>query len=96
MTVTPVIGWIEKLEKLEDLPINHHEVDFVFTVPLSELKNAEAWTLDNLGTRGLIPRFKSENRPDIWGLTGYITHHIIHHLLSPFPVPSKAGWERKE
>lgn len=79
--------------ELDKLNINHHEVDFVFTVPLSELQDPGAWSLDNLGHRGLIPRFKSENRPDIWGLTGYITHHLIHYLLKPFPVTSKPGWD---
>eukprot|EP01127_Copromyxa_protea_P009206 TRINITY_DN2153_c0_g1_i2.p1 TRINITY_DN2153_c0_g1~~TRINITY_DN2153_c0_g1_i2.p1 ORF type:complete len:107 (-),score=13.84 TRINITY_DN2153_c0_g1_i2:44-364(-) len=90
--VTPVIGFVENLGDLDKLNINHAEVDHVFTVSLSELMDQSRWTLDDLGQRGLIPRFKSPGRPDVWGLTGYITHHIIHHLLTPFKVTSKPGW----
>ncbi|XP_018566857.1 nucleoside diphosphate-linked moiety X motif 8 [Anoplophora glabripennis] len=80
-SVLPVIGRIKKKLVLENLKINTHEVEEVFTVPLEEL--CDPSKIGHTQFRGSysVPVFLGGKRR-IWGLTAMITNICLSSLLS--------------
>ncbi len=88
MGVTPVIGFIHGLNKLDPakLKINPDEVDQAFTVTLEHLCDSRNWTdIERMSIS--LPVYTNLNvcngaqTIDLWGLTAMITHLTLKALL---------------
>lgn len=78
MLITPVVGLINDLD-IEKLQPNIHEVEEVFSVPMSVFCNTE--NHGHLMFNGLpLPLFLY-GKHKIWGITGFITHMFLECFL---------------
>lgn len=88
MGVTPVIGFVHGLKKLDPtkMNINPGEVDHAFTVTLEHLCDSRNW-VDMKRVNITLPVYKNLNihndsqTVDLWGLTAIITHLALTALL---------------
>ncbi|PRP73381.1 hypothetical protein PROFUN_09611 [Planoprotostelium fungivorum] len=82
IAVSTVIGFISP-DHLHLIQHNPGEIQSVFTVDLDTLCHRETlrFRIDPAGKRGALPYFVVDGHPDIWGLTGYITHHFLKSIL---------------
>lgn len=90
MGVTPVIGFVHGLKKLDPtkMNINPGEVDHAFTVTLEHLCDPRNWAdMNRLNFEYSLPVYKNLNLQndsqavDLWGLTAIITHLALAALL---------------
>lgn len=80
IAVTPVVGYIGKLEDVQ-LVLNPGEVHNCFTVPIYQLLNKDNWVFRELASPVFLPPGDDGSRK-IWGLTGYILHRFMKLLPS--------------
>ena len=78
IAVTPVVGFLGELSDLALRP-NPDEVEYLFTVPLSELLDDAKWTLRPFST----PVFSGggDSNDVIWGLTAYLLNRFLKDVL---------------
>ncbi|XP_034834649.1 mitochondrial coenzyme A diphosphatase NUDT8-like [Maniola hyperantus] len=78
MLITPVVGLVENLD-IQNLHPNIHEVEEIFSVPMSVFCNKE-----NHGhfmfNEMPLPLFL-HGKHKIWGITGFITHMFLECFL---------------
>uniref|UniRef100_A0A6B2LJ25 Nudix hydrolase domain-containing protein n=1 Tax=Arcella intermedia TaxID=1963864 RepID=A0A6B2LJ25_9EUKA len=94
VAVTPVIGYLGEVGNCERFVPSPAEIDLIFTVPMDSLKDSTRWSIDHLA-RGVVPRFKSEGNPDIWGLTGYLTYRIVDEMFGGIHPEIDVPWKAK-
>lgn len=78
--VLPVIGRIKEDLVMDQLRVNHHEVDEVFAVSLEDLCDPENLGYTQFKNMYSAPVFKGGPRR-IWGLTAFITNAFLRSLL---------------
>lgn len=78
--VLPVIGRIKDDLEIENLRVNHHEVDEVFAVSLEDLCDPANLAYTQFKNMYSAPVFKGGPRR-IWGLTAFITNAFLRSLL---------------
>lgn len=89
MGVTPVIGFIRGLKKLDPtkMKVNPDEVDHAFTVTLEHLCDSKNWVDDMKRLNISLPVYTNLNiyndsqTVDLWGLTALITHLALKAVL---------------
>ncbi|XP_023944983.2 mitochondrial coenzyme A diphosphatase NUDT8-like [Bicyclus anynana] len=78
MYITPVVGFIKDLDMKNLIP-NVHEVEEIFSVPMSAFCNSENQA--HLMFEGWpLPLF-THGKHKIWGITGFITHLFLQCFL---------------
>jgi hypothetical protein len=80
VAVTPVIGFVGDIEKLNVTP-NIDEVGEWFTVPIAALLDKNNWTIREFSA----PIFHGGPYP-IWGLTGYLLHRFLEDVILKFNI----------
>lgn len=76
LAVTPVVGRVERLPRLEP---RSEEVARVFTIPIADLRRAERWTSRleaRAGRREEVPHFEHDGEK-LWGLSARIVLHLL-------------------
>lgn len=77
IAVTPVVGFLGELNDLTLRP-NPEEVEYLFTLPLSDLLDSSKWSTPPFST----PVFSGgENNDVIWGLTAYLLNRFLKDVL---------------
>lgn len=77
VAVTPVVGFIGELNDLALQP-NPEEVEYLFTVPISELLDDKKWSQRPFST----PVFSGgDSNNVIWGLTAYLLNKFLKDVL---------------
>lgn len=77
VAVTPVVGFLGEMNDLALRP-NPDEVQYLFTVPLSDLLDDSKWTLRPFST----PVFSGgDSNEVIWGLTAYLLNRFLKDVL---------------
>lgn len=88
MVVTPVLARIAQLPPLVPNPT---EVARIFTIPIDRLREPGGWRVENMAFGGRVwPVFFFEHDGEtLWGLTAYITLHLLTMLEggAPFELP---------
>lgn len=80
MQITPVIGHITSLS-LNELNINHHEVEEVFCLSLESLCDPTKQSYTQFNNSHSTPVFLGGRRR-IWGITACITHIFLNCFVS--------------
>jgi 8-oxo-dGTP pyrophosphatase MutT (NUDIX family) len=84
MRVTPVVGFIEHLPPLRDLPVSRMEIEEVFTLSLEQLVDEAQRKPMTLGKR-TVASFTAGPWP-VWGLTAFILDELLRDALD-LPLP---------
>eukprot|EP01117_Protostelium_nocturnum_P017868 TRINITY_DN7353_c0_g1_i1.p1 TRINITY_DN7353_c0_g1~~TRINITY_DN7353_c0_g1_i1.p1 ORF type:complete len:245 (+),score=84.43 TRINITY_DN7353_c0_g1_i1:61-795(+) len=88
IAVTAVIAFLPP-SLLPSINPNPKEIDSVFYASLDELVDPSHFEFRPTPKRGILPFFNVKNHPQIWGLTGYILHNLLHEIfkLDIPPIP---------
>ena len=89
--VTPVVARVVKAPSLTPDP---REVSRVFEVPLRAFADRDAWRMEWMTRKGFrFPVYYYDHDQEVvWGLTGYITLHLMS--FSPWGAPYKIKTDR--